>query len=123
MYVALSKTGILNCLTFIGIFSHYKINVETFSSLKHPFITIFLCVKCFNRMFEDILCVLLNKKPVFKTKCKIGPPPLPPPPKKKAFADQTLKHFQTFKTPLTLKSKWAEIAPTPVYVKVQKLAS
>ena len=99
MYVALSKTGILNCLTFIGIFSHYKINVETFSSLKHPFITIFLCVKCFNRMFEDILCVLLNKKPVFKTKCKIGPPPPPPPQKKKSICGSDFETFPNIQNP------------------------
>lgn len=98
----------------------WKVSV-TFWSLKHPFITIFLCVKCFNRIFEDLLCALFNKKPVFKTKCKIGPPP--PSKKKKSICGPDFETFPNIQDPLTLKSKWAEIAPTPVYLKVQKLAS
>ena len=51
---------------------------------------------------------------------------VPPPKKKKKKKSICGPDFETFpniQNPLTLKSKWAEIAPTPVYIKVQKLAS
>ena len=43
--------------------------------------------------------------------------------KKKSICGPDFEAFPNIQDPPTLKSKWAEIAPTPVYLKVQKLAS
>lgn len=67
----------------------------------------------------------LTRNPFSRQNAKLDHrPPVPPPSKKKkSICGPDFETFPNIQDPLTLKSKWAEIAPTPVYLKVQKLAS